>query len=95
MTATCPDPIITDWPTTATARELAHALGQRNLDELRGCQPELAAAVAELAAAAGRAWPRGPDDPVVALLRALAKLSLDAPDASSTYAARLLASLDS
>lgn len=40
------------------------------------------------------AWPPGPDDPVVALLRALARLSIIAPDAESTHAAMLIARYD-
>ena len=78
-------------PPVATARELACALGAHEVDDLCAAQPELAAAVAELSLAAGKAWPVGVDDPVVLLLRALARISIEAPGVTSTYAAELIA----
>ena len=75
----------------ATARALCEALAPLELDELREHHLTLAMAVAELSQSAGRAWPWGPDDPTVALLRAVAKLALDAPQATSQHAARLQA----
>lgn len=77
-------------PAAGTARELAMALGSLELDHLQRFVPELAAAVAELAATAGKPWPFGADEPVVLLLRALAKLSIDAPSAASARAAALM-----
>lgn len=82
----------TDAP-TSTARELAAAVGQLDLESLRKHHLALLLAVAELAGDAGTDWPWSPDDPTVALLRAVAKLSLDAPDASSPHAAALIAAL--
>lgn len=78
-------------PPAATARELAIALGTREIDDLRTAQPGLAAAVAQLSLAAGKAWPISVDDPLVLLLRALARLSIECPEASSTYAAEVIA----
>ena len=51
-------------------------------------------ALIELARSAGRDWPWGHDDPLVALLRAVAKLSIQAPCSASPTAARLVAALD-
>jgi hypothetical protein len=76
-----------------TARDLATNIGARDLEELRPWLPELAMAVAELARSAGTDWPWGHDDALISLLRAVAKLSIDAPGASSMAAARLLALL--
>lgn len=75
----------------ATARELAVALGAHDVGDLLADQPQLAAAVAELSLAAGKAWSVGVDDHVVLLLRALARVSIEAPDVTSTYAAELVA----
>lgn len=76
-----------------SARDLAGMVGPLDLDQLRPHHLTLVVAVAELARDAGIDWPWGPDDPVVALLRALAKLSIVAPEATSEHAARLAADL--
>ncbi|MFV0259123.1 MAG: hypothetical protein ACK5PP_11835 [Acidimicrobiales bacterium] len=78
----------------ATARALVEVLAVRDLDELDRHRLDLAVAVAELSAAAGRDWSWGPDEPTVALVRAAAKLALVAPRAASTQAARLVRTLD-
>ena len=74
---------------TQTAQSLAAALGVLELDDLRHHHIELTSATAELARAAGRDWPWGHDDPTVAVLRALAKLAILAPDATSERADHL------
>ena len=75
---------------TATARELASAVGPLPLHELRPHEPDLAAAVSELAMASDQSWLRGTDEPLVVLLRAVARLSLVAPDVTSHRAAHLI-----
>lgn len=78
---------------TATARELAAVVGPLPLDELRPHEPDLAAAVCELAMASDQAWLRATDEPLIVLLRAVARLSLVAPDTHSQRAASLIAAL--
>lgn len=75
---------------TATARELAAVVGPLPLDELRSHEPDLAAAVSELAMASDQSWLRGTDEPLIVLLRAIARLSLVAPETRSHRAARLI-----
>lgn len=74
----------------ATARQLARVLGRIDVDQLTCSRQELRAAVAELATAAGKQWRVEPGEPVVVLLRALSRLALEAPDATSTAATELL-----
>ena len=73
----------------ATARQLARDLAHTDIDTLARHQLVLAAAVAELTVAAGRPWRITPDEAVVALVRAVVKLSLMAPTAASVHAGRL------
>ncbi|MEM7341746.1 MAG: hypothetical protein AAF467_24075 [Actinomycetota bacterium] len=96
------DPIPQDWtlvlvdsaavgdrPTTS-ARHLAAQLGAIDAGALRAHHRVIAAAVEELAASAGLRWPWGVDDPTVALLRVLAKLAIDHPDAATAVGADLV-----
>lgn len=78
-----------------TARELALAIGLVELDVLRTHHRQLAAAVADLARVAGRNWAVAADDPTVAVLRALADLAIEAPDATSGHAAPLVRAIRS
>ena len=78
----------------ARADDFGRAIGTVDLDTLRHHHLALAMAVIELAADAGRPLPWSHDDPTVALLRAVAKLSLAAPGATSSAAADLLDQLD-
>lgn len=68
----------------------AHVLGTVDLHTLRRHHLSLAMAVVELAADAASPFPWTHDDPTVALLRAAAKLSLTAPEATSSAAAFLV-----
>ena len=79
---------------TASAKELAAVVGPRPIADLRPHEPELAAAVSELARASGHNWLRGQDDPLVVLLRAVARLSLIAPDVRSQRATWLIDTLE-
>lgn len=80
--------------TPIDVRTLARRLGPLSPDSLRECHALLVMAVLELSEDAGKRWPWGIDDPTVALLRAVAKLSLVAPEATSATAAQLIALLD-
>lgn len=77
----------------ARADAFSRAVGAVDLEELRHHHLALAMAVIEFAADGERPLPWSHDDPTVALLRAAAKLSLTAPDATSAAAADLIASL--
>ena len=100
MSPTHLEPILHDWttpdalddeaPSTATARELALTIGRLDLDDLRRHHLQLALAVAELSAGAGVPWPWTADDPTVALVRAVAKLSIVAPDVVGDAAGQLV-----
>lgn len=79
----------TNEPGRDTASELIQTLGRVEIDDLRSHHVTLVIAVAELSRDAGLDWPWGPDDPTVALLRAAAKLAIDAPEAASEHAAFL------
>ena len=72
------------------ADALSGALAGAELDDLRDHHLALAMAVIELASDAGTPFPWTHDDPTVALLRAAAKLSITAPDATSSAAADLV-----
>lgn len=78
---------------TASAKALAQAVGAHDLQDLQRHRPALAAAVTELALVTGNDGLRGQDDPVAVLLRVLARLSMTAPDATSTHAAGLIDAL--
>ena len=72
------------------ADALSRAIGAVEIDAVRQHHLALAMAVVELAADAGAPLPWSHDDPTVALLRAVAKLSLTAPGATSSAASDLL-----
>lgn len=72
-----------------TARDVAGMVGGLDLDVLRAHHGGLAAVTAELAVDARMDWPCTADDPTVALLRALARIAIDAPEATSRQASRL------
>lgn len=72
------------------ADALSGALAGAELDTLRDHHLALAMAVIELASEAGTPFPWTHDDPTIALLRAAAKLSITAPDATSSAAADLV-----
>lgn len=80
-------------PPSVSARTLGLAVGTADPGELDSLHVELALAVAELSAAAGRRWRWGPDDPVVALVRAIAVLMVEQPDTPTRHGARLVAAL--
>ncbi len=80
-------------PAPATARELAAAIGCLDLDDLRTHHLALTLAVAELSAGAGMPWPWAVDDPTVTLVRAVAKLSLVAPDVTAGAAGAIVEQL--
>jgi hypothetical protein len=77
----------------ANTQELAHAVGTLNVADIAPHAAELAAAITEITMTANTGWPVSHDDPVVVLLRILAKLSLDAPEVESERAADLIAKL--
>lgn len=78
---------------TSTAAELAEALADFDIDGLQQHRITLLMAVAELSASAGYPWTWGPEDPVVALFRAVVRLSLTHPNLSSGFAKRLIIEL--
>lgn len=80
-------------PRSISAHVLGVSLGAADPGELDSLHVELALAVAELSAAAGRQWCWGPDDPVVALVRAVAMLMVEHPDTPTRHGARLVAAL--
>lgn len=57
--------------------------------------PFLAAAAAEVSSAAGLPWKVGSDDPVVALLRIVARVSIVAPAVGGDHCERLLLAMRS
>ena len=90
--------MLSDWTvghgtTTATARELAEVLGQYDVASLRSTYVDLVAILGELAESGGAAWPNAADDPIVVLLRAIARISILTPNARSPRAARLIDAL--
>jgi len=97
------EPIGSNWTTTepfqtdepSTARQLALAIGPLDLDTIRNHHLELTLAVSELASNAGKPWPWTADDPTVALVRALARLAVLAPDTRADAAGRLVERLAS
>lgn len=72
-----------------TARDFVLAVGSLDLAALRTHHVDLAAVTAELAKDAEMDWPWTPDDPTVALLRAIARIAIVAPDATSERATAL------
>jgi hypothetical protein len=108
MTSTRTDPIPLDWSTIdetvflatadadplATASDVSHRLALLEIGDIRPeWVPLLAASAAELASAAGLSWRFSTDDPVVALLRLIAKVTMVCPGASGPHTVRLLAQL--
>lgn len=103
MTRAGTDPILSDWRTidaaggsiaTATAADVTAHLARLDVADIDPeWLPVLAAAAAELASIAGIPWPFSTDDPPVALLRLLAKVTRIRPDASGPHTGRLLARL--
>ncbi len=77
--------------TQATAAAVNERLAQFEVADI-GAQlvPYLAAAAAELAFLAGVSWRFGTDDPPVALLRMIAKVTMRQPHAGGPHTARLL-----
>jgi hypothetical protein len=73
----------------ASAQHLLANLARVELDDLRHHHVELVAATADLARAARLDWPWTQDDPTVAVLRALSKIAIIAPGATSPRAAAL------
>ena len=99
-TATDLGPMLADWIATdarvvAPAVELADALSRCELSRLSPTQTDLAAAVAELADAAGLHWPNAADDPTVVLVRVIARIATLAPHATSVHAATVMEQLPS
>lgn len=80
-------------PPTASARELVAAVGGHELAILDPLRRDLGLAVAELSRSAGGQDHWGPDEPLVVLVRALARLARVAPGARSERAAQVLGSL--
>lgn len=102
MAVTGTDPIHLDWSAiedhvhvpTATAAQVAVRLARLDIAEIDPAwMPLLAAAAAELASVAGISWCFSTDDPAVALLRLLGKISVTCPGASGPHTARLLTQL--
>lgn len=74
-----------------TAADVSARLARMEIADIRpGSLPFLAAAAAELASVAGIPWRFSTDDPVVALIRVIAKATIACPDASGPHTARLL-----
>lgn len=89
--ATPPDSALTP---SMTAAEICRALGGVDLGVARRHHVEVATVVAELAEDARMNWPWTHDDPTVALLRALARISIVAPGSTSPKAESLFQSIE-
>lgn len=74
---------------TMTAAEVNRLVGNLDLEVARRHHVELTTVMAELAHHAEIDWPWTHDDPTIAVLRAVATLSLVAPDAVSELASSL------
>ena len=88
-------PISQDWTTTgehpdATAYQLTQALAAYETGQLISIRADLSAAVDEFVINAGLPWPDSAGNPVVVLVRSIARLSRVAPDATSAAAAQLI-----
>lgn len=79
-----------DAPPTARCADLAEAVGQLDAADDLFTGSLLSAAVSEIAALSGRQWNLEPTTHPALLLRALAVLSIGAPDAPSPSARVLL-----
>lgn len=75
--------------TALTARDFVASVGSVDVDVLRDHHLDLAAVTAELARDTAMDWPWTPDDSTVALLRALARIAITAPEATSQRASAL------
>jgi hypothetical protein len=70
--------------------ELSFRLAAYDVDDIDvTLVPHLAAAASELAFTTGTAWTVSADDPVVVLLRVIAKVNLRHPTATGPFTARL------
>lgn len=97
MSATCIDPIAQNWttqdPVGAGAADLAAALARLDPAALAPWHGRLARAVDELHRSAGSTLAWDERDPIVALMRAVARLARTSPSASSAAAASLASDL--
>lgn len=105
MSRTATEPIQAHWntdgfdlaagpPSTATATEVNERLARIEVADLGAhIVPYLAAATAELALLAGKPWRLSADDPPVALLRMIAKVTMRQPHLGGPHTARLLEQL--
>lgn len=100
MITTTTEPISEHWTTDgrnptgdsqATAAAVNERLARIEVADI-GAQlvPYLAAAAAELAFLAGISWRFSADDPAVALLRLIARVTMQQPQAGGPHTARLL-----
>lgn len=100
MTTTTTEPIRDYWPsdstdldagaTFATAAQVNGRLAQLRVADLDArLLPFLAAGAAEMACEAGIPWRLSTDDPAVALLRLIAKVTLTSPDVGGPHTSRL------
>ena len=94
------DPIATapalSAPPFASVKSICEELAQYRVSDLpTAWVPFLAAAAAEVSRAAGLSWRIGSDDPAVALLRIVARVSIVAPDAGGVHCERLLVAMRS
>lgn len=90
------EPITADWYTphpAATAAALAEQLSNWSASELAPHHRALSLAGAELADAADITWPHSESDPVVALVRLIAKVAIKAPTTTGANTAMLSAQL--
>lgn len=100
MLAQLTEPIPQHWTTTssiaadpssATASDVSSRLAQMRVADIDAdVVPFLAAAAAELALVSGTSWRFSADDPPVALLRLIAKVTIRHPEAGGPHTARLL-----
>lgn len=103
MTCTTTDPIHSDWSPfheeselRASARDVSAMLARFEVADIDPAWvPLLAASAAELASVAGIPWRFSTDDPAVALLRLIAKVTITTPHAAGPHTARLLTQLPS
>lgn len=91
--ATAPAP---GAPASVTVKSICEELAQYGVSDLpTAWLPFLAAAAAEVCSAAGLPWRIGSDDPAVALLRIVARVSIVAPEVGGGHCERLLLAMRS